>query len=259
MKRIASLIIALLAMAGANAAGRIVRIDSPKATVYLPPQPDASGRAIVDCPGGGYSHLSVDNEGHYWAPFFNELGLTYVVLEYTLPGADRTLPLADVETTFKLLADSAEAWHVNPSQIGIMGFSAGGHLASTVATHPTKAMTPAFQILFYPVVSLENGLTHKGTRRGFLGDNPDDATVRQYSNMYQVTGQTPQAFIALSADDTAVPPANSLMYADALVKAKVPVALHMYPAGGHGWGYRTRFADHDRMLAELSSWLRSLK
>ena len=236
---------------------KVIEIESPKATVYLPANPAKDGKAIVCCPGGGYSHLATNHEGHHWAPFYNNLGIAYVVLEYRMPKGDRTIPVSDVEATFKILKENAEAWKINPDSIGIMGSSAGGHLASTCATHPTEIMRPAFQILFYPVISLENSITHKGTRKGFLGENPTEADVKAYSNYYQVTPETPRAFLALSSDDRVVPAQNSLLYATALVENKVPVALSMFPTGGHGWGYRTSYKYHEATLEALTAWLTS--
>lgn len=238
---------------------RVIKIEQPRATVYLPQADKATGIAVVDCPGGGYYTLALDHEGHQWAPMFNNAGIAYVVLEYTLPYGDRSLPIADVRRTFELLADSAAIWGIDPEKIGIMGFSAGGHLASTVATHPEEAgVRPAFQILFYPVVSLETEISHGKTRLGFLGENPTDAEVKEYSNYYKVTPQTPKAFIALSANDKSVLPDNSLRYAAALSAVGVPYSLHVYPTGGHGWGYRSSFPYHVDMLWDFQSWINDL-
>lgn len=195
----------------AIAAGpRTVEMANPKMTAYLPAGELANGQAVVICPGGGYTHLATGHEGYQWAPFFNELGYAAIVLEYTFPKGDRTLPMSDVEECFKVVADSASVWNISADKIGIMGSSAGGHLASTIATHPAKSCRPAFQILFYPVISLEKGVTHNGTADGFLGQDAPDSLRREWSNQYNVTAQTPPAFIVLSGDDTTVPPANSI-------------------------------------------------
>ncbi|MCM1449020.1 MAG: alpha/beta hydrolase [Clostridiales bacterium] len=235
---------------------RIVEFESPVLKVFLPPEPN--GKAIVACPGGGYDHLASQNEGYNWAPFYNNLGFAYAVLEYRLPGGDKEIPLADVRAAFKILADSSSVWKIDPAQIGIMGSSAGGHLASSVATHPTDQCRPAFQILFYPVISLEESVTHAGTRRWFLGENPSPEDVAAWSSYNNVSSQSPRAFIALSSDDNGVKPLNSMLYYNAMVEAGVPVELHSYPTGGHGWGYRTRFKHHDEMLSQLTSWLKRL-
>lgn len=258
MKKIFAIAMTLMLGCGLQAAaqGKVLRFDSPKLTVYLPPEPN--GRALVACPGGGYSHLATAHEGHNWAPFYNQLGYAYAVLEYRMPGGDRTIPMGDVEAAFKLMADSAEVWKFKPAQIGIMGSSAGGHLASTMATHPGEYCKPAFQVLFYPVISLENEITHQGTRKGFLGDSPSDELAAAWSNYNNVTPQTPPAFVVLSADDKAVPAPNSLRYVTAMVENGVPASLHIYPTGGHGWGYRSNFKYHEQVLAELAAWLRTL-
>lgn len=240
------------------AQSRVVEFDSPKMKVFLPPKDMGNGFAVVACPGGGYSHLAQNHEGYYWAPFFNNLGFAYAVVEYNLPGGDKNIPLNDIRKAFVIMKDSAENWGINPDKIGIMGSSAGGHLASAVATHPTEDASPAFQILFYPVISLDNELTHAGTRKGFLGDNPSAEEVLEWSSDKNVTASTPPAFMALSSDDKAVKPINSILYYNALVDNDVPAAMFIYPEGGHGWGYRTNFKQRDQMLRELTSWLNYL-
>lgn len=227
--------------------------------VFLPENP--SGRAIVDCPGGGYTHLSMQNEGTDWAEYFNRQGIAFCVLTYRMPKGDRSLPMTDAKNAIRTVRDSAEAWHVSPYDVGIMGFSAGGHLASTTATHAPQASRPDFQILFYPVISMDEMVTHKGSVVGFLGNQrSDEKLVKAYSNDKQVTKhQTPPAFMVMAEDDHAVPVlTNGLAYYTALRRAGIPAALHVYPDGGHGFGFSTSFAYHDELLAELTSWLRSL-
>lgn len=259
MNFIKGLIVAAVAMAAclpAVATGpRVVEVQKPKMTAYLPAGDLANGKAVVICPGGGYEHLATAHEGYQWGPFFNELGYAAIVLEYKFPKGDRSIPMRDVEDCFKVVADSAAVWNISPYKIGIMGSSAGGHLASTMATHPSGVCKPAFQILFYPVISLEKGVTHNGTAEGFLGKEPTDRLRHEWSNQYNVTAQTPPAFIVLSGDDTIVPPANSIMYYQALNKAGVPVTMHIYPTGGHGWGYRESLSEHGLLLQELRHWL----
>lgn len=259
MNRIRRLIVAAVVTAvclPAVAAGpRVVEIQKPKMTAYLPASELANGKAVVICPGGGYEHLAKGHEGYQWAPYFNNLGYAAIVLEYSFPKGDRTLPMKDAEGSFKVVADSAAVWNISPDKVGIMGSSAGGHLASTMATHPSGACKPAFQILFYPVISLEKGVTHNGTAEGFLGKEPTDRLRHEWSNQYNVTAQTPPAFIVLSGDDTVVPPANSIMYYEALNKAGVPATMHIYPSGGHGWGYRESLPEHGLLLQELRHWL----
>ncbi len=228
--------------------------------VFLPENP--SGRAIVDCPGGGYSHLSMQNEGTDWAQYFNQKGIAFCVLTYRMPKGDGTLPMADAQNAIRMVRDSASVWGVNPYDVGIMGFSAGGHLASTTATHAPIETRPNFQILFYPVISMDERVTHKGSVVGFLGDRrSDEKMVKAYSNDKQVRKhETPPAFVLMAADDKAVPPlTNGLPYYTALCRAGIPSALHVYPAGGHGFGFRSTFAYHDQVLDELGAWLDKLK
>ncbi len=237
---------------------RVVTVDNPKMTAYIPAKDVANGQAVVICPGGGYVFLATGHEGNQWAPFFNDQGYAAIVLEYTFPKGDRKLPMQDVEKCFKVVADSAAVWNINVDRIGIMGSSAGGHLASTMATHPVGACKPAFQILFYPVISMEKGVTHEGSACGFLGENAPDGLRKEWSNQYNVTSETSPAFIVLSSDDTVVPPANSIGYFNALNAAGVPAAMHIYPKGGHGWGYNKNengLPERERMLDELRDWL----
>lgn len=230
-------------------------------TVYLPYEFDAkgaNGRAIVGCPGGGYTHLSMNNEGHDWADYFNSLGIAYVVLKYRMPGGDRTIPLTDAYQAMRTVRDSAQAWHINPRNVGIMGFSAGGHLASSVSTHAPYDVRPDFTILFYPVVSMVERDTHKGSVVGFLGNSRGDKTLqREWSNFNAVRQHlTPPAIILLANDDRAVPPVtNGVAYYSAMRRAGNACEMHIYPSGGHGFGFKASYKYHDRMLRDLSQWL----
>lgn len=227
--------------------------------VYLPQEP--TGRAVVDCPGGGYAVLSNTHEGSAWAPFFNERGIAFMLVNYRIPHGDRTLPITDVETAMRIVRDSAAVWKLNPRDVGIMGSSAGGHLASTIATHTPYALRPDFQILVYPVITMGPG-THQGSLDGLLGDNQKDPDlVRLYSNQYQVRSHlTPPAFIVLSSDDGLVPPVpNAIAYYTAMRNAGNSCSLHIYPTGGHGYGFMPFFAYHDQMVSDLSAWLENLK
>ena len=231
--------------------------DMAKVTVFLPSERRATGRAIVCCPGGGYSHLAMQHEGTDWAPFFTGQGIALIVLKYRMPHGHYTVPLEDAEEAIKLVRRHASEWHINPQQVGIMGFSAGGHLASTVATHSTGDAAPNFQILFYPVISMEQGVTHQGSRNNLLGEKPKRKLVNAYSNEQHVTKHTPRAFITLAADDRVVPPLNSINYYAELYAAQVPAVMHVYPSGGHGFGIRQSFGYHLEMMLELKAWLKS--
>ena len=203
----------------------------------------------------------MDHEGHQWASFFNNQGIALIVLKYRMPHGDRFVPISDAEEAMKTVRRNAAAWHINPADVGIMGFSAGGHLASTVATHAKGEAAPNFQILFYPVITMDPAFTHKGSHDAFLGtDLPKKEQKKleyEYSNDLQVNRTTPRAFIALSDDDRAVPAANGFNYYSECYRHDVPASLHIYPTGGHGWGYRETFAFHYQMLFELKAWLES--
>lgn len=251
------------ASADAQTARKIKLVNSPdgesKLEVFLPENP--TGRAIVGCPGGGYSHLAMEHEGYNWADYFNSQGITYCVLTYRMPKGDRNIPLSDAYNAIRTVRDSAAQWHVNQYDVGIMGFSAGGHLASSVSTHAPFDARPNFSILFYPVISMNEKETHKGSCVGFLGDARSDAKlVKEWSNYNAVRRHlTPPAIILLSADDRAVPAlTNGFKYFESMRRAGNPCALYVYPSGGHGWGFRTTFAYHDQMTTELTTWLNNL-
>ena len=235
--------------------------DKAELTVYLPDAKKATGRAVVCCPGGGYSHLAMDHEGHQWATFFNNQGIALIVLKYRMPHGNRLIPISDAEEAMKVVRRHAAEWHIDRNNVGIMGFSAGGHLASTIATHSTGDAAPNFQILFYPVITMDLGFTHKGSHDNFLGEGHSKKELRkletEYSNDLQVNRTTPRAFLALSDDDKAVPAANGFGYYQQLYKHDVPASIHIYPTGGHGWGYRESFTYHYQMVFELKGWLES--
>ena len=231
--------------------------DQAKVWVYLPDANKATGRAVVCCPGGGYQHLAMQHEGHDWAPFFTGQGIALIVVKYRMPHGHYTVPQEDADQAMRLVRSHAKEWNINPNDVGIMGFSAGGHLASTVATHSKGDAAPNFQILFYPVVSMEQGTTHKGSRNNLLGEKPKRKLVNEYCNEQHVTKHTSRAFIVLAQDDRSVPPVNSIDYYEALCNQKVPASLHIYPTGGHGFGIRQSFAHHLELMLELRSWLQS--
>ena len=234
-------------------------IEQPSLRVFLPAPELATGRAVVACPGGGYSGLAVNHEGYDWAPYFNKQGIALIVLKYRMPKGDRTLPISDAEAAMKMVRDSADVWNLNPNDIGIMGSSAGGHLASTIATHAPEALRPNFQILFYPVITMDKSFTHMGSHDNLLGKDASADLEKEFSNEKQVTKETPRAFIVYSDDDKVVPPANGVNYYLALNKKGVPSVLHISPTGGHGWGIREDFLYKSEMQNELTSWLRSFK
>ena len=232
---------------------RVSDVTVPTLTIYRAAKPN--GMAIVACPGGGYVRLATAHEGHDMASWFNAQGITYAVLKYRMPNTHHDVPLSDALQAIRIMKQHADEWKFN--KVGIMGSSAGGHLASTAATHFTEDSRPDFQILFYPVVSMINP-THQGSKDNLLGKTPSEEMLNLYSNERQVTPQTPPAFIMHSSDDKAVPVSNSVDYYTALVKNGVPASLHIYPIGGHGWGFRDNFIYKRQWTGELEKWLREI-
>ena len=229
--------------------------DTAKVFIYLPDAAVATGRAVVICPGGGYIHLAMDHEGKDWGGFFNNLGIAVVVLKYRMPYSDYRVPVSDAEEAIRMVRRHAAEWHINPHDVGIMGSSAGGHLASTVATHAEADARPDFQILFYPVITMNPATTHRGSHDYLLGKEPKKEMEQLFSNELQVTAATPPAWIALSSDDTVVLPVNGVSYYTALNSYNIPASLHVYPTGGHGWGSRIGFKYHVEMMMELIEWI----
>ena len=231
----------------------------PSIRVYLPEKSKANGMAVVCLPGGGYTHLAVDHEGYDWAPYFNDLGFAFVVLKYRMPHEVTDVPISDAKEALRIVRENAEKWGINPKKVGIMGSSAGGHLATTVATHSLPGTEPNFQILFYPVVTMDVNYTHNGSRQNLIGTNPTKETADLYSNDMQVSSNTPRAILLLSDDDKVVPSPNSVNYYLALRRHNVPATMHIYPSGGHGWGCRKNFKYHNEMMTDLTAWLKTLK
>lgn len=233
----------------------VLYVAEPTLTVY--PATEGNGMAIVACPGGGYGKLAMDHEGKDMAAWFNNQGITYAVLKYRMPNGHKEVPLSDARQAMRILRHRAGEWQLK--RIGIMGFSAGGHLASTVATHfNDEESHPDFQILFYPVISMDPEYTHRGTHDNLLGKQPAKEEEDDFSNELHVDGNTPPAFILHSSDDRSVPVAHSLNYYMALLRQQVPATLHIYPIGGHGWGYRDSFTYKREWTGELEKWLREI-
>lgn len=230
-------------------------VTTPTLTVY--PASHPNGMAIIMCPGGGYAGLAISHEGHDMASWFNTQGITYAVLKYRMPNGHHEAPLSDAEQAIRTVREHAAEWGVNPQRVGVMGASAGGHLAASLATlYSSDRTRPDFQILFYPVISMQERVTHGGSRANLLGENPSPELEERYTLEQQVTARTPQAFIMLSSDDDAVPPINGIGYFLALRDHKVPASLHAYPTGGHGWGFRDNFTYKRQWTEELEKWLR---
>jgi len=238
----------------------ISNVSVPTLTIYLPEKSVRTGMAVVVCPGGGYAGLAVDHEGTMVAQWLNKEGIAAFILKYRMPDKHKDVPLSDAQQAIRHVRTHAAEYGVNASKIGICGFSAGGHLASTVSTHfATSGVStrPDFSILFYPVVSMTEA-THGGSRHNLLGDNPSPTDIYTFSNEKQVNANTPPAILLLSDDDTAVIPQNSLLYYEALKQNGVPAAMYIFPSGGHGWGFRDSYTYHKQMTELLSAWLKSL-
>ena len=227
--------------------------DKPSLKVFPAPKAKASGAAVVICPGGGYGFLADDHEGKQVAEFFNSQGIQAFVLKYRIVTKDRPGPLGkapmlDVQRAIRTVRSLAGQSDIDAKKVGVCGFSAGGHLASTAGTHfdegdpnakdPIDRLScrPDFLVLGYPVVSMEDGVTHGGSKRNLLGAKPTPDDVKLFSNEKQVTAKCPPTFIFHTSEDTAVPPENALRLYAALLKAKVPVELHIYEKGRHGVG-----------------------
>ena len=226
---------------------------------FLPENP--SGKAIVGVPGGGYSVLSNNHEGTMASGWLNQQGIAYFVVNYRLPEGDRTKPMGDVMKGIRIVRDSAQVWGINPHDVGIMGFSAGGHLASVISTHAPFDARPDFSILFYPVISMDERVSHKWSCVNFLGEegqkNPD--LVRDFSTMNVVRSHlTPPAVIITASDDRLVPfVTNGLEYYKAMRNCGNDCAMFVYPTGDHGFGFGPWFKYHDQLLTDLGNWLKA--
>lgn len=231
----------------------------PSIRVFLPEAEKATGRAVVCCPGGAYAFLATGHEGYEWAPFFTERGIAFIVLKYRMPRSHTDVPISDAKEALRVVRENAQKWNINPKKVGIMGSSAGGHLASTIATHSDSLSVPAFQILFYPVVTMTQEYTHEGSRHNLIGNPASEEMVNLYSNEKQVTSITPPAIMLLSDDDTTVPSENSVNYYLALRKKGIKATMHIYPSGNHGWGCKKGFKFNREMLDDLSAWLEETK
>ena len=227
---------------------------------FLPKSP--SGRAIVGVPGGGYSMLSNTHEGTLAHSWLNGQGIAYFVVNYRLPNGDRSKPIADVEAGIRIVRDSAQVWGINPHDVGIMGFSAGGHLSSVISTHSSFEVRPDFTILFYPVISMDERVSHKWSCRNFLGEQgqKDSKLVREFSTDKAVRRHlTPPACIIMANDDQLVPPVtNGVQYYSAMRNVGNECAMYIYPTGSHGFGFGTWFKYHDQMLTDLGNWHNSV-
>lgn len=250
--------------------GMITVVTDPELEIYLPEEDKATGAAVIVCPGGSYKVLTYQGEGVMTAREFAKNGIAAFVLKYRLPDdatmKDKTTgPLQDAQQAIKVVRENAGKWGIDINRIGIVGFSAGGHLASTVATHFKKSyinnpdnisLRPDFLILIYPVISMQDNLTHLDSRTNLLGPNPSKELIDQYSGEMQVTKNTPPTYITHSADDKLVDVDNSIYFFEALRHNDVSVEMHIYPEGGHGFVLRQKT---EEWMSPLFKWMRNLK
>lgn len=226
--------------------------------IYKSDDNNSNQRAVILIPGGGYDHVVGDYEGADWVPLFKSLGYTTAVLRYTTPPKTPDGPLSEVIEAMKYLRNTSNGWNVDTGIVGVMGFSAGGHLASTAATHIKGDERPAFQVVFYPVITMDKNTTHSGSRENLLGLNPTQELVDLYSNEKQVTAETPPAYVCWTDDDKEVQPINSISYVEALKSKGVPVHAKNFKSGGHAYGFYKHFKYHDEMVEDFTQWLNNI-
>lgn len=250
----------------------IDNVQKPSMTVYLPAKEKANGTAVIICPGGAYFIEAAGHEGIDVAKEFTKWGITAFVLKYRLPNdkwmVDKSIgPLQDGQRAIQIVRKNAAKWGIDTSHIGIMGFSAGGHLASTIATHYHKSyidnpesisLRPDFQILGYPVISLSDSLAHMGSRTNLLGKNPGAEAIKEFSNEWQVTADAPAAYLVHASDDKTVKVQNSVLYYLALLDKNVPAEMHIYEKGGHGFGMHNK-TTKDEWMESLHHWMQARK
>lgn len=256
----------------------VSKISEPTLRYFPAPGQDQNTGAVIIFPGGGYAINALSHEGHDVALKFNEIGITAFVVKYRIPD-DRTMlnkeigPLQDAQQAIKVVREQASKYKIDPERIGIMGFSAGGHLASTAGTHfkethisneKNTSLRPNFMILIYPVISFQDDIGHRGSRNNLLGNEPSKEKVNMYSNELQVTKETPPSFLVHASDDKTVAVANSIRFYESLVKQSIPAELHIYQEGGHGFGLNNPTTEDDWFLTcrhwlEANGWLKVSK
>ena len=254
---------------------RISLVQQPSIEIYFPSKQSATGQAIVVCPGGGYGILAYDWEGTDIAKWLNANGIAAIVLKYRLPNSKSNVdpklsPLLDAQRAIRTVRANADKWNIKKDKIGIIGFSAGGHLASTEGTHFDKgnpnatdsidrqSSRPDFMVLMYPVITMLRQSMHQGSRNNLIGANADSATAKYYSNELQVTKETPPTFLVHASDDKTVPVENSIIFYQALIANNIPAEMHIYPYGGHGFGLAIGKGYLSSWTDRCIDWLQSL-
>jgi acetyl esterase/lipase len=255
---------------------RISNVQLPTLEVYLPDEEAATGQAVVIFPGGGYTILAYEWEGTEFATWLQSKGIAGIVVKYRLPLSEsltdpKEVPLMDAQRAVRLARYHADDWGLDPGQIGVMGFSAGGHLASTISTQydhqadretdeiDNQSARPDFSVLVYPVISFRDAGAHSGSRRNLLSEDAPEELVDRFSSELNVNEDTPPAFLIHSQDDQTVPVENSFLYFNALNRHEVSASMHIYPTGGHGFAFGTDRGTVEGWTNVLLDWLRSLK
>ncbi len=244
----------------------VKNVSVPTLTIFLPPKEKATGTAVIICPGGGYGFVAIGHEGYKAAEAFNKIGVAAFVLKYRLPDDEIMLnkgigPLQDVQQAMYVVRKNAEKWNLKSNQIGVMGFSAGGHLASSLSVHYNDikivdqdlSLRPDFSILIYPVISFVD-MPHRGSSKNLLGPNQAQDLLNYFSSEKNVTENTPPAFLVHAVDDKVVAVQNSIAYTQALIKNKIKAEVHLYQSGGHGFGLINKTTT-DNWFERLESWL----
>lgn len=246
--------------------------SQPTLSIFLPEKKIANGTAVVICPGGSYWVTSIVKEGFAVARGFNKMGVAAFVLKYRIPNdssmIDRKIgPLQDAQRAIQLVRMHAKEWNIDINKVGIMGFSAGGHLASTAATHFDHSyidnnqninLRPDFGMFIYPVISFQDSIAHMGSREQLIGKNPSKQLIDSFSNEVQVSDKTPPTFLIHATDDDVVPVMNSVVFYEALLKHKIPAEMHIYNAGGHGFGLNNP-TTKDLWMERCKNWMISMK
>ena len=253
----------------------IQKVQKPSLEVFLPSKLNANGKAVLILPGGGYAGVAYDWEGTDYAKWFNSQGIAAFVLKYRMPQAASVItsheaPIQDAQRAMRYIRFHAEKYNINKNKVGVIGSSAGGHLASTLGTHEKvyyaekdevdkESARPNFMMLIYPVITMKKGITHNSSRNKLLGENPSELLVNQFSNELNVTKKTPQAFIIHSGNDKTVAVENSLLFYKALLSNKVDATMHIFPKGGHGYSLGKSRINAPDWRAMAEAWLNTLR
>ena len=238
---------------------RLANVTEAILYAYYADKAKATGQAVIICPGGGYTKLSMDQEGYLMAQWLAKNGITAFVLQYRLPNGHKEVPLEDAVEAIRIVRKKAKRFNIDPAKVGIMGFSAGGHLAASASNIPAVEERPNFSILFYPVLTANNYTTHQGSFRALLGKGHSEAAADEFSMEKLANPNTPPTILLLSDDDTSVPAAGSAIYYAALRYHGVKAAMYVFPSGGHGWGNYDTFSYQKEWQHLLLRWLNELK